>query len=93
MNAVADPTFDRRRGFLIEGSVPAPVGAFPDQVRERLRSMLAGVAYGLPPEEIAACLIDGSPPLIREALADESEREELDALVDLVLVVQEGGRG
>lgn len=89
MNATAAPTFDRRRGFLVEGEVPSPAREVDGMVRERWVAILAAATHGLPPEEIAAGLEGGFSSLVSEVVADESEREELDALVDLLLVVQE----
>ena len=65
---------------------PVPVGA---EVRDTLLRMLAAALGGKTPEEIAGYLADGFPESVGLALDRPGERDELDALVDLLLFVQQ----
>ncbi len=89
MNATAEPS-DPRRGFLVEGAVPEPACVLDSRTRDRLVAVLAAFSRGCTPEEIASYVAAGFPSQIDEVLEDASEAAELDALVDVLLCVQEG---
>lgn len=97
-HAVPDPTsLDeavaalRRRHWTYsvpQRDLPVPLVDVSGDVRALMRLMLAAVACGRTPEQIADYLDDGEfPPYV--AAHVELDRDEFDAWVDLLLVAQQ----
>ena len=62
----------------------APV-ALPDDTRDQMLQILAGIVCGLTPEEIYDALGDGFPRVVEDMLARQGERDEMRAHLDLLL--------
>jgi hypothetical protein len=77
-------------GFEVEDrEIPRPIVPVGDEVRDRLRRSVAAMMLHATPEDLAGYLQDGFPARVTDELERPLVREELDAFVDLLLVVQQ----
>lgn len=83
---------DGLHGFEVrDGLIPRPPIQVSDEIRDRWRHILMAMVDGdqATPEDIAAFLADGFPPAVTEALERPHERDEMDAMIDLLLFAQQ----
>ncbi len=73
--------------------LPKPLVPVSPDVQAQLVNVMAAIVHGQRPEEIAAFLTDGFPDWIIEALERPHELNEMNALVDVLLFVQQSPRG
>lgn len=70
-----------------DGLVPTPPVEIGDETRATLRRVVASIATGATPEEIAQWSANGWPSRVETALQRPLETEEADAHIDVILGV------